>query len=413
MPALRSHFRCLLPPVLALAAGCSSAPAPQAVDSAPLRAFAARGYAPAEQAVVVSSVHRWPLAGQLQTLLLLRPAPPVAGTSPLLPLLIYLPGLGETAQAGARWRHAWAAAGYAVLSVQPLAEDATAWQSDLARDGAFRLLGQRHYAGSAVLRRVEAVAELLAEARRRAVAGEADWQGIAWQRTAVAGFDLGAYTAMVLAGEQVRGAEGAAGRVPVRAVIALSPYVNVADGGLDTRYRGIHGPVLAITSDADGDPLGLVAGPAQRLAPFERSAGTDQYLLSLQGLAHAGLSGSAAAGGAAERPDGGRSNAAATDGDGGAQRGRSPSGGGEGGSRRRGSAPVAGNGNGNRHGAEAGRGAPPGGLSATAAQLRLIAAEAVSTAFLDATLREDPLARDWLQTHAARWLGGAGELRRK
>jgi len=424
MPALHSIIRVRLPfapallAVLAGVAGCSSAPQPQAVDPAPLRAFAARGYTPAEHGAVSRSVHRLPLAGQVQTLVLLRPAQPAAGGTPLL---VYLPGLGESAEAGAVWREAWAEAGYAVLSLQALPEDATAWQSDLARDGAFRLLGQRHYAGAAMARRVQALAGVLAEAQRRGAAGEADWQGLAWQRLAVAGFDLGAYTAMVLAGEQVRGTEGSAGRLPVRAVIALSPYANVSEGGLNTRYQAIQGPVLSITSDNDGDPLGLVAGAAQRLAPFEHTAGPDKYLLSLQGLAHARLSGSTPDGAVAERPAGGR-NKAAVDAEGsspgsddGAQRGRSRGSSPDSGARRRGGSSTMG------AGAESasGRGgastspAASGGLTATAVQLRLLAAVGVSTAFLDAYLRDDPLARDWLQTHTARWLGPAGELRQK
>jgi hypothetical protein len=37
----------------------------------------------------------------------------------------------------------------------------------------------------------------------------------------------------------------------------------------------------------------------------------------------------------------------------------------------------------------------------------------VSTAFLDAYLREDAMAREWLRVDAPRWLGTAAELRRK
>ncbi len=43
----------------------------------------------------------------------------------------------------------------------------------------------------------------------------------------------------------------------------------------------------------------------------------------------------------------------------------------------------------------------------------LIAVQDISTAFLDAYLKDDPLAREWLASDAKRWLGAAGELRRK
>jgi len=38
--------------------------------------------------------------------------------------VVYLPGPGAGAQAGALWRQAWTRAGYAVLSLQPLDSDA-------------------------------------------------------------------------------------------------------------------------------------------------------------------------------------------------------------------------------------------------------------------------------------------------
>ena len=47
----------------------------------------------------------------------------------VVPVVVYLPGLGQSAAAGATWRAAWASAGYAVLAVQPLDDDALAWTS--------------------------------------------------------------------------------------------------------------------------------------------------------------------------------------------------------------------------------------------------------------------------------------------
>ena len=81
-------------------------------------------------------MHNWLISGQAVLLVLAEPGPPA-----LVPLVIYLPGLGESGQAGERWRSAWASAGYAVLSVQPLAEDTAAWTSELARTGEFKALG--------------------------------------------------------------------------------------------------------------------------------------------------------------------------------------------------------------------------------------------------------------------------------
>jgi len=440
-----------------LLAACSSTSQQKPVDLAPLRAFAARGYASVEQGAVRTSAHQWLLAGQPQRVLLMRPDH--AGR---MPLVVYMPGLGEAPEAGIEWRTAWARAGYAVLSVQPLAADLAAFQSDLAREGAFRALGQRHYAGEAVSRRMQALSELMTEARRRDLAGDLEWQGVDWTRVAVAGFDLGAYTAMTLAGERARGGPSPATQaaqagqnalqseqplgLPVRAAIALSPYANISEGGMATRYAGIHMPVLSVTSEMDGDPLGLVAGAAQRTAPFEHADAPDQYLLSVQGLAHARLSGgpgntagaasaggtrgdrrTAQAGGADDREAGDGSGDSGPGGSqGGASRGQGGGGGGDsGGGRRRSGGGMGGPGGGaGGPGGAGGAGGAgrdrsgagstaAGGLGATAAQLRIIAVQDVSTAFLDAYLREDAMAREWLRVDAPRWLGTAAELRRK
>ena len=415
-----THCTALVALVLLLSA--CGAPTARPGDPAPLRGFAARGYSSVEHGATHSTTHQWTVAGHPLRLVLMQ-----GEGAGLAPLVLYLPGLGEAPEAGAAWRTAWASAGYAVLSVQALAADATAWQSDLAREGSFRALGQRHYAGDAMARRAQALGDVLTEAQRRAAGGEAGWQHIDWTRVAVAGFDLGAYTAMVLAGEQLRGVEPGALRPAtfpaIRAAVALSPYANVAEGGMDTRYRDIHAPVLSVTSDADGDPLGLVAGAMQRSAPFEHMSGPGQYLLSLQGLAHARLSGSAAtAGGSADAAATAARRAGAEGGgaDDRATRGRAGNGSGNGsGGRRRGG----GRGPGAEGGGTMGRtrdqaaaatdASGAGGASPQAAQRALIAAQDVSTAFLDAYLRGDALAREWLDGDAARWMGTAGELRRK
>ncbi len=382
-----------------LLAACSVV-RPARVDEAAVHAFAVRGYAAAAHAPVSVSRHEWVVAGEPVTVVLARPVGLDAA-----PLVVYLPGLGEGSDAGAQWRMAWAAAGYAVLSVQPLADDALAWRSPLAREGEFKELGRQRYAAAMMRRRVQVLAATLDEARRRAIGGDAAFQGIDWDRRAVAGFDLGAYTAMALAGEQIGGADNLAVRVPVRAAIAFSPYMDLTDGGLATRYAAIFGPVLSVTSDIDGDPLGLVAGPTQRLAPFAGMPGPAKFLLSLHGLTHDRLGGGGAAAeteeAADEAPSGGH---ARTGGDG--RRG----------ARQRGprdepadDADADAPGRGPRAG---GRG-DGGTLSPTALRMRLTAAEQISSAFLDAYVKDDPLARQWLADPAARWLAATGELRRK
>lgn len=58
---------------------------------------------------------------------------------------------------------------------------------------------------------------------------------------------------------------------------------------------------------------------------------------------------------------------------------------------------------------------PPqgGGMSLTLQALEASAVQGVSTAFLDAYLRQDATAQEWLQKDAPRWLGDKGRLERR
>lgn len=361
---------------------------------AQVEAFAARGYASSAHASYATTRYTWTLRGQPVTLVLAQPTR--AGPTPLV---IYLPGLGEPSDAGERWRQAWAAAGYAVLSVQLLDEDAQAWQSPLARAGAFKALGHQRYAGALVQQRAQALLDLVAEIQHRASAGEAPWQRLDWGRLALAGYDLGAYTAMTLAGEHVPDADAMDRRLPLRAIVVLSPHASAAQGAFDTRYRDIRTPVMSLTSDRDNDALGVMEDVALRQAPFTHMLAPDKYLLALHGLPHARFSGNTPttaprAEGASRKPP----------------TGEPPGGAGASGSHGHGrhSRPEGGIGSGHDLSDD-----EASGLSPAELQMGVIAAEDVSTAFLDAYLMNDALARTWLQTDVPPWLGHAGELRRK
>jgi len=365
-------------------------------SEAPVRESAAKGYASVQHEPAIAATFTWLASGQPVRLVLAQPA-----GSAVNPVVIYLPGLGEASDSGERWRTGWASAGYAVLSVQLLDDDAKAWSSDLARAGEFKTLGREHYGAAAMSRRVRLLADLVAEGQRRTRAGETSWEHLDWSRVAVAGFDLGAFTAMTVAGEHVPHAEDAAGRVAIRAAVALSPYASLESGTITARYQDIHVPVMSVTSDVDRDLLGLVEGAYLREAPFARMQGPDKYLLLLQGMPHAALSGSlnvkglTTAAGSTDRPQ----DSADKSGD--------DSGQGRRGNRR------AGSGDRESRTDRPGSGESPGDARLSPLQVRMTAVRDLSTAFLDAYLKDDPMAREWLAANARQWLGAAGELRRK
>lgn len=343
--------------------------------------------------MAATTTQAWSVSGQAVTVVVSIP-----DGSSAAPLVIYLPGLGESSDAGELWRTAWSSAGYAVLSVQLLAADERAWTSALARGGEFRKLGLDRFGAPAMRQRLRVLADVAAEGARRSSQGEATWTRIDWNRVAIAGYDIGAYAAMITAGEHLDGVEDRAGSLKVRAAIALSPFANPATGSVDRRYRDIPIPVLSVTSNADGDPLGLTDGGDQRSVPFQRMNGGDKFLLTLRDVSHARLGGAANA--ITPEPTEKRAGAASAN-DIGPRRGA-----GQRTNREEPDEPLFGR-------PRAVDLAVVRGLSANALRMRVLAAQAITTAFLDANVKDDARARQWLAEEASGWISGVGTLGRK
>jgi dienelactone hydrolase len=370
---------------LAILAGCSSPSVPKP-DEAKVRQFAGRGYLADEHYGIATSFASWSVGERSFDIALTVPA-----KSGVLPVVIYLPALGETRSAGETWRSAWAQAGYAVLSVQPLADDAKAWTSFRARAGDFTLLARERYAANVMSARIDALREVLGELSRRQSAKEVPLDRFDLSQIAVAGYDLGAYTAMVVAGEKIKDRALPGMPLPIKAVIALSPYADFSGAPFAMRYDEIHGPVLCITSDNDTDALGLVTSPAVRTAPFKYMPDGDKFLMVMPGIPHAVIGGG--------HPEKGEAEPVKS------SPGERPSG-----DKHKGSH--------GKSGGDSGNAMPsfPGNItvSPTALAIGQAAIQTVTTAFLDAFVRNDQIAREWLTTKdVSRWLGDQGEIKRK
>ncbi|MDD5250206.1 MAG: hypothetical protein PHY45_14570 [Rhodocyclaceae bacterium] len=373
---------------LSLLTGCSTQAQPKP-DTAMVKQFAGRGYLADDQYSIATSFATWAIGQRSIDVALTVPA-----TSGAVPLVIYLPALGETRSGGEAWRTAWARSGYAVLSLQPLAADAKAWSSAAARSGDFSALARERYAAKAMTARIAALADVLAELSRRQQRQEAPFDRIDLSRLAIAGFDLGAYAAMTVAGENVGGIVMPSLPLPVAAVISLSPYADFSGAAFDVRYGDIRGPVLCVTGDNDADALGLVTSPSVRKAPFQYMPAGAKYLVTMADMRHATLSGGEPEAGADIRtPD--QAGASGNESQGGRRHGG-----------RKGSRDTGGFGG--RGGGDVGARSSPTSLA-----IGVAAIQAVTTAFLDAYVKKDAIAREWLAKDAARWLDERGEIKRK
>jgi len=310
------------------------------------------------------------------------------------PLVLYFPGLGEDAAAGASWRLAWAAAGYAVLSVQPASLVHAIGSAEPLNAGDLRALARRQFAPSALRRRVEHAVWAVDELRRRART-ELPYARADAARLAVAGFDLGAQTAAALSGEG--GEEAVAAAMTPQAAILLSPYVSLASGQPGAGFASVRLPLLAVTATEDDDPYGL-AFASLRQAAWNALPGGEQFGLVLQGGSHLLLSG-------ADADQYLQLRSRARDAAMGSGEPPGMSGG-------QGAMPVPSSGYGG--------GGPGMGMdfglprrNHKADERQVAAVRSVTTAFLDATLRNSAEARRWLESSARSWLGQLATLKRK
>jgi dienelactone hydrolase len=413
--ATRVARAALLSTALALAA-CSSAPKPPPDLTPELERIAATGYVP-ERRYETSALHEvWEQDELKVDVSFIAPRAPGR-----YPLVVYLPGLGESALAGALWRTAWAQAGYAVLAVQTMELTEQVWASQLAHEGEFRALAKSQF--SAPEARFVALRFALEELKRRADAGDARYAVADASAIVLAGFDLGAQTASLAVGEKLGDRDWRLADVKIRAVVALSPFYDGAQADAAARFAAIGVPMLFVTGTADSDLFSLMRSPAQRQIPFGAMPTGDKYLLVLQKGSHSLL-----AGDGLYPPGFGESTARGAQGASG-RRGRR--GGGQGGSLRLDDAEITPRFD--THGAlrldesdeapgaparrsESRRGAEAEGAMAGLQSfdlLQVAAVRDVSTAFLDATVKQRRAARDWLGQSAKDWLGESAVLKSK
>lgn len=295
-----------------------------------------------------------------------------------VPLIIYLPGLGESASGGVAWRKAWAQAGYAVLSVQEHAHDQSIFASQQAQYGDFRGMASSHYSDVALRDRLSTLQKVLTEVRARAAKGDTQLAAIDWNQVVVAGFDFGAQTAEALAGALEPGA-ASGDAVQPKAVLLLSPYVD-ADARPDS-YARISAPVLSMTGQQDEDPFNWVSSYRQREVLGESVRVAGSVRLDLNSATHKTLAGSELFNRPTKKADKG------SDSSGDAPKGR-----------------------GHKHGAKPGGGSPMAGEPAPDPK-QVAAIQAIGVAFLDSRVKHNPAATDWLHIGAPAWLGEAGRLK--
>lgn len=349
------------------------------------RQFAQRGYHAESRHAFDTLTDRWSADGSEIDIVLSVPRDDGS-----FPLVLYLPGLGEPAAAGSLWREAWASAGYAVASVQPAASGPAIRGLPDARSGDMTRIAREQFGGESLNARLAAVRFVHEELMRRASNTNSPYGRIAPSRLVVAGYDLGAQAAFALAGELSPQRTARPSLPGIAGAVALSPYVAAAAGGVEQRYAAIRVPTLSVTGPEDRDSHGIGTSPSARQAPFRFGIGP-AYLLTLDDIGHRALAGNPDEDAndpgdrdEADKRTSPRGESAPPRGEGGR---RGPAGGPQGGMR-----PGGGN------------DMPPNPRARADVARQRIAIQQVTLAFLDATLRDDAIAREWLERNAPIWL---------
>jgi len=413
--------------------GCSfgpSLPTPEEQAEKVERFMTEGGYSVSRDYPIDSVHETWRHDGQAVEVSMLAPKAPG-----VYPLIIYLPGLGESAEGGRLWRKTWAKAGYAVFSIQP-AEISSALKeltpmpgkpgddkpsededdsddsdksrpSKAVRNSELHYVGHEYFSPASLKKRINHVLWAYAQLKLRVKAGQALFKSADVSRVIIAGYDIGAQTTEEIIGEKFGADFPQAQDFSPIAAMLFSPSVDMALGNLTNRYKNIAIPLLVVTGSEDDDPYGI-SSPYVRTAIWEYAPPGNKYLLVLNKGGHQLLAGSNLAHRQKSDPaqeseeKTGPSEAMQRFGMGNAVRGGGRRGGG-------------GGGGGSSAGPFGGMGRPShGGRQNGEQDARHIAAVfSVSTAFLDTVCKSDKFAQSWISGKAGLWLNKSASLKIK
>ncbi|MGV8918188.1 MAG: alpha/beta hydrolase [Pseudomonas sp.] len=304
-----------------------------------------------------------------------------------VPLIIYLPGLGESASAGEEWRATWAKAGYAVLSIQGQAYGPAVYDTPVAQAGDFRAMAANGFSNAALRNRLSIVQKVVSEVQARAAKGDTQLAAIDWNQVAVAGFDMGAQTAAAMVGALASGTTSGVAVQP-KVALLLSPYVEA--GARQEIFARINVPVLSITGPDDEDPFNWVSSYRQRQVLGESVNVAGSYQVELNRATHKTLSGTELVNRPVphepKRPDTAETTTSQH-------------------------VPGGGKGQGHKQSHSASARGPAADEPPTDPK-QVAAIRSVTQAFLDSQLKHSPAASDWLQKSAPSWLGSAGRVQK-
>jgi dienelactone hydrolase len=206
------------------------------------------------------------------------------------PLVIFSHGLGGSREGGKAWGEHWSQNGYFVIHVQHPGSDQALMKNG---SGAAIEKLKRGATVDQLLGRVDDVRFVLDEIARRQSSGDKAVARIDLTRIAMTGHSFGAATTVALADTRFPGPIKSLADDRFRAFIALSPQVQGAVKTWPERYGKMNKPFLTITGTIDGDMIGNGANPDKRAALFDAQPPGDKYRVVFENGDHMVFNGGA------------------------------------------------------------------------------------------------------------------------
>ncbi len=206
------------------------------------------------------------------------------------PLVIFSHGLGGSRNGGKAWGEHWSQNGYYVIHVQHPGSDQA-----LIKDGGGAPIEKLKRGATAeqLLGRVDDIRFVVDEIARRQAKGDTTVARIDLNRMAMTGHSFGASTTMALADTRYPGPIKSLADDRFKAFIALSPQVQGLKKSWPDRYGKMLKPFLTVTGTIDGDMIGNGANPDKRAALFDVQPPGDKYRVVFENGDHMVFNGGA------------------------------------------------------------------------------------------------------------------------
>ncbi len=199
------------------------------------------------------------------------------------PVILFSHGLGGSNERCSYLGEYWAYNGYVAVFITHFGSDESVWRGKLRPLNELKNAYESSWTGQSRAKDIQFVIgqlESLVEQGKDKLGSQLNLQ-----RIGVAGYDLGAFASMLMAGQLPPEGGQPISDPRIRAIIAMSPPVQANRAPLTQVYSKIEIPCLFITGTQDDGIVGSTRA-SQRRIPFDRIGCNDQYLLTFQGTDH-------------------------------------------------------------------------------------------------------------------------------